>query len=71
MQKSENKIKPIYWGWDGIYEYCQLRQYYRQITAKDIKDECAGRPAEESTGLNPVQGGFESHAAHTKRGSSK
>lgn len=54
MQKSTNMEKQICWGWDGVYDYPDMRQYYKRIANEEIDEERSCRPTAESTGLEPV-----------------
>lgn len=46
MQKSTNMEKQVCWGWDGVYDYPEMRYYYKQVVNRQIKEE-ADDEAEE------------------------
>ena len=39
MQKSINMEKQVCWGWDGVYDYSDMRYYYKQVANRQIKEE--------------------------------
>jgi hypothetical protein len=39
MNKSPNIQRPIYWGWEGIYDYSELRTYYKRVVEEEIGEE--------------------------------
>jgi len=39
MQKSENKIRQICWGWDGVYDYHDMRQFYKRLIEDEVEDQ--------------------------------
>lgn len=47
MQKSTNMEKQVCWGWDGVYDYPDMRQYYKQVVKKQIKEEANEEVGEE------------------------
>jgi hypothetical protein len=38
MQKSINMEKQVCWGWDGVYDYPDIRYYYKQLAKKHIEE---------------------------------
>lgn len=65
MQKSTNMEKQVCWGWDGVYDYHDMRQYYKRFLEEEIGEaleelEWPRIPTAEEAGLEPVQWEFES-----------
>lgn len=65
MQKSENKIKQMNWGWDGSYDYSELRQYYKRFLENELGEEVeieelvllpAKKPISKSTKRKTLRG---------------
>jgi len=37
MNKSTNMEKQVCWGWDGVYDYPDMRQYYKRLADEEIE----------------------------------